>query len=124
MIEIALRNYNKLFEKALPILQRRTKASYISIAIFLVIIQQIYSILRVPKNLRHFPEVSLLSMIRSLYINEPIVERTKRLVTPLTNAGHGFYVVSTSICLLFYLTLHIAQIPCDLDSLCYRPFSC
>jgi type III secretory pathway component EscR len=94
MIENALQSYNKVIEKILPVLQKRSKISYIGVAVFLAIIQRIYAILRVPKDLRRFPEVTPLSMIRSLYVNEPIVNRTKRLVTPLTNAGHGFYVVS------------------------------
>lgn len=95
MIEQAVELYNQTIEKLLHlILQKRSKKSYIGLAISIVILQQIYSANHVPKNLRGFPRVSLLSMIKSMWSNESVSDRTKRLVTPLTNEGHKFYLVS------------------------------
>lgn len=95
MIENTLQNCNKIIEKAFLVV-RKNKTSYIGIAIFCLVLQQVYASFAVPpKYLRQYPKVSFLSMIRSFYIKESVANRTKRLITPLTNAGHNFYVVSS-----------------------------
>lgn len=103
MIENTLQSYNKAIEKALLVV-RKNKTSFIGMAIFCLVLQQVYASFTVqPKHLRQYPKVSFLSMIRSFYIKESVVNRTKRLITPLTNAGHSFYVVS-SFCIYISLS--------------------
>lgn len=103
MIENTLQSYNKAIEKALLVV-RKNKTSFIGMAIFCLVLQQVYASFTVPpKHLRQYPKVSFLSMIRSFYIKESVANRTKRLVTPLTNAGHSFYVVSS-----FYICIYIS----------------
>lgn len=95
MFDQAVQMYHGTMERLLHLmLQKRSKKSYIGIAISIVILQQIYSAMYVPKKLRRFPKVSSLAMIKSLWNNEPAADRAKRLVTPLTNEGHKFYLVS------------------------------
>lgn len=95
IVEKALQHsYNTAIENVLPMFRKRSKSSYIGMAILCLVIKQVYSAYSVPKHLQRFPKVPFLSMIRSFLIKESVANRTKRLVTPLTNAGHGFYVVS------------------------------
>lgn len=95
IVEKALQHsYNIAIENVLPMFRKRSKSSYIGMAILCLVIKQVYSAYSVPKRLQIFPKVPFLSMIRSFLIKESVANRTKRLVTPLTNAGHGFYVVS------------------------------
>lgn len=94
MIEKALNNYSITFEKILPLLQKRSKASYIGAAIFLLAVQQVFSFFIPPKHLRSLPRVSFFAMIKSYYYNESVSERNKKLVAPLVDAGHKLYVVS------------------------------
>jgi hypothetical protein len=97
MIQQALEVCNSMIERLVPfILEKRSKKSYIGIAISIVILQQIYSYNHVPKKLRGFPKVSFFSMLKALLTNESVSDRTKRLVTPLTNKGHKFYLVSSN----------------------------
>ncbi|GAA5798150.1 hypothetical protein HPULCUR_003550 [Helicostylum pulchrum] len=92
MIENALKNYSITFEQILPMLQKRSKASYIGAAILLLAVQQVYSFFTPPKHLRSFPRVSFFAMIKSFYYNESVSQRNKKLVAPIMNAGHKFYV--------------------------------
>ncbi|KAI9484151.1 MAG: cytochrome P450 [Benjaminiella poitrasii] len=95
IIDNALQLYRQVvLDKLVPALGKKgSKSSYIGMAIACVVLHQIYStFFVVPKELRRFPTVSLLSLAKSFFINESIANRTKRLVTPLTNAGHGFYI--------------------------------
>lgn len=94
MIENTLKNYSITFEKILPMLRKRSKASYIAAAILLLAVQQVYSFFTPPKHLRSFPRVSFLAMIKSFYYNESVSLRNEKLVAPLMDAGHKFYVVS------------------------------
>lgn len=94
IVDNVLQSYNSVVENVLPMLRKRTKTSYIGMAILCLVIKQIYSAYSVPKHLQRFPKVSFLAMIRSFLVKESVASRTKRLVTPLTDAGHGFYVVS------------------------------
>ncbi|CAO0796784.1 unnamed protein product [Mucor circinelloides] len=92
IVDNVLQSYNSVVENVLPMLRKRTKTSYIGMAILCLVIKQVYSAYSVPKHLQRFPKVSFLAMVRSFLIKESVASRTKRLVTPLTNAGHGFYV--------------------------------
>lgn len=94
MIETALKTYSKTFEKILPILQKRSKASYISAAILLLVVKQVYSFLTPPKQLRAYPRISFFAVVKSFYQNESVFNRCKRLITPLMDSGYGFYIVS------------------------------
>ncbi|OAC99501.1 CYP509 protein [Mucor lusitanicus CBS 277.49] len=47
-------------------------------------------------------------MIRSFLIKESVANRTKRLVTPLTNAGHGFYVCKIPLTWTVFVTDPVA----------------
>ncbi|CEP12638.1 hypothetical protein [Parasitella parasitica] len=107
-IENFMQSYNRAIENVLPILRKRSKASYIGMAIMCIVIKQVYSAYSVPKHLQRFPKVSFLSMIRSYLIKEAVVERTKRLVTPLTDAGHGFYVCKIPLTWTVFVTDPIA----------------
>ncbi|KAG2236257.1 cytochrome P450 [Thamnidium elegans] len=104
MIENVLKNYTVTFEQILPMLQKRSKASYIGAAILLLAVQQVYSFFTPPKYLRSFPRVSFLAMIKSFYINESIFQRNKKLVAPLMNAGHKLYVSRLPITWTVYIT--------------------
>jgi hypothetical protein len=97
MMENALKTYSTTLEKLFPMLQKRSKVSYIGLAILFLVIQQTYSFLSVPRHLRQFRKVSFLAMVKSFYTNESVSSRTKRLVTPLLNTGHKFYVVSINL---------------------------
>lgn len=97
LVETALNKYSTLVENLLPILQKRSKGSYIGLAILAIILQQSYSFLNPPKKLSQFPKVSFLSIAKSFYTNESVVNRFKRLVLPLVQANHGFYVVSSTL---------------------------
>lgn len=94
IVDSVLQSYHSVVDTVLPIVRKKTKVSYIGVAILCFVIKQVYSAYSVPKHLQRFPKVPFLSMIRSFLIKESFANRTKRLVTPLTNAGHGLYVVS------------------------------
>lgn len=95
IVENALKTYSNTLEKIFPtLLQKRSKVSYIGLAIFLLVVQQTYSFLNAPRQLRRFPKISFFAVVKSFLTNESVFNRTKRLVTPLMNAGHKFYVVS------------------------------
>jgi hypothetical protein len=94
MISDALQPYNKaIMDKLMPFLKKRSKYSYIGAAVLCILAQQVYSFFKVPKQLSRYPSVSFFAMMKSFYSLESIVARNKNLVTPLTNAGHKFYVV-------------------------------
>lgn len=97
MIENVLKNYSTIFEKLFPMLQKRSKLSYIGLALLLLVVQQAHSFLSVPKRLRSFPKVSFFSMLKSFYYKESVADRQKRLIAPIINDGHGFYIVSSFI---------------------------
>lgn len=94
MIETALNKYSTLVKNLLPILQKQSRGSYIGLAILCLLAQQAYSYLTPPKFLREFPRVSFFATVKSLYTNESVNDRFKRLVLPVIKDGDGFYVVS------------------------------
>lgn len=91
-------SYSQTLERAISVV-RKNKSSYIGMAVLCVVLQQIYASFTVPpKYLRRFPKVSFVELLKSFYKKESVLNRNKRLVTPLTNAGHGFYIVSRTAC--------------------------
>lgn len=92
-----LKNYSISFKKLFPMLQKRSKLSYIALAVLIIAAQQAHSFLYVPKHLRGFPKVSFISMVKSYYYKESVADRQRRLVAPLIKEGHGFYIVSLFI---------------------------
>lgn len=123
IVDNVLYSYHSAVDNVLPMLRRRSKGSYIGMAILCLVIKQVYSAYSVPNHLKRFPKVSFLAMIRSFLIKESVANRTKRLVTPLTNAGHGFYVVYCCNALLFerysYKLLLLVQDSTNLDRIRY-----
>ncbi|KAL7330391.1 hypothetical protein PS15p_205347 [Mucor circinelloides] len=108
IVDNVLQSYNSVVENVLPMMRKRTKTSYIGMAILCLVIKQVYSAYSVPKHLQKFPKVSFLAMIRSFLIKESVASRTKRLVTPLTNAGHGFYVCKIPLTWTVFVTDPVA----------------
>lgn len=104
MIENALKNYSVTFEKILPILQKRSKASYISAAILLLVVQQVYSFFTPPKHLRSFPRPSFFGIIKSFYLNESVFQRNKKFIAPFMDAGNKFYVSRIPVTWTVYIT--------------------
>ncbi|KAL7327302.1 hypothetical protein PS15p_205755 [Mucor circinelloides] len=102
-------SYNQaLLERVISVV-RKNKTSYIGMAILCVVLQQVYASFTVPpKYLRRYPKVSFFEMMKSFYRKESVLNRNKRLVTPLTNAGHGFYVCRIPLDWTIYVTDPIA----------------
>ncbi|KAF1802679.1 cytochrome P450 [Mucor lusitanicus] len=108
IVDNVLYSYHSAVDNVLPMLRRRSKGSYIGMAILCLVIKQVYSAYSVPNHLKRFPKVSFLAMIRSFLIKESVANRTKRLVTPLTNAGHGFYVCKIPLTWTVFVTDPVA----------------
>lgn len=90
----ALQTYqHTILDKVLPFLQKRSKYSYIGFALICLLAQRTYSFFSVPKILRPYPRISFFAMLKSFYFMESVYDRNRKLVIPLTNAGHKFYVV-------------------------------
>jgi hypothetical protein len=96
---------NSLVEKILPFLRRQSKMSYIGVAVLCLFVERAYSILRVPKNLRHFPSVGYLTMLKSILYNESLDDRTNRLIRPLVESGAKAYVVNIIVFISFKLMI-------------------
>ncbi|CEP15817.1 hypothetical protein [Parasitella parasitica] len=74
-------------------------------AVLCLVLERIYASYAVPPSyLRHYPKVSLFDMLKSFYIKESVASRNKRLIAPLTNAGHGFYVCRIPLNWTIYVT--------------------
>ncbi|KAF1805999.1 hypothetical protein V8B55DRAFT_1452924 [Mucor lusitanicus] len=85
-------SYQQTLDRVISVV-RKNKTSYIGMAILCVVLQRVYASYAVPpKYLRRFPKVSFVDLLKSFYNKESVASRNKRLVTPLTNAGHGFYI--------------------------------
>lgn len=93
MAEFALESYRSTLEKILPALQKKSKKSYIGAAITLIVLHRIYSYFKVPKRFRHLPKLSYFPSAKSIFNNEPIYDRYKRLVFPVIKQNNGIYVV-------------------------------
>lgn len=93
LVQFVDKSYREILEKLLPVLQKKSKWSYISAAALLITIQQIYSYLHVPKKLRHIPSVSFLAMAMSYLRVESQADRFKRIIQPVVSKGNGIYVV-------------------------------
>ncbi|CAO3614068.1 unnamed protein product [Mucor hiemalis] len=108
MIETALNKYSTVVKNLLPILQKQSKSSYIGLAILCLVAQQVYSYLTPPKFLRQFPKVSFFATFKSLYYNESVNDRFKRLVLPVIKEGNGFYVNRIPLFWTLYITDPVA----------------
>ena len=53
--------------------------------------RQIYT---VPKNLNHIPAIPYGDLLKSLRNNEPLLQRTKKLVFPILSNANGIYLVT------------------------------
>ncbi|CAO3680930.1 unnamed protein product [Rhizopus stolonifer] len=84
--------YGLALEKLLSVLQNRSRSSYIAAAIALITVQRVYSFLRVPKSLRGFPVVPVLSIIKAYLDNLSPIDRFKRIVFPVIENENGLYV--------------------------------
>lgn len=93
LTEIAIETYHRALDKLVPILQKRSKRSYIGVAVALVVLERIYSFFRVPKSIRHIPAVSYFAMAKALLTAEAPSSRYKRIILPVVKKGNGFYVV-------------------------------
>ncbi|KAI8091152.1 cytochrome P450 [Gilbertella persicaria] len=91
IVENVLQVYHQVAERLLPVLKRQSKVSYIGAAILCILASEVYAQLRVPKYLRQFPKVSYFKLLKSLYVNESVFDRNKRLVVPITQQGYKFY---------------------------------
>lgn len=91
--------YDLALKKLLSVLQNRSRSSYIAAAIALITVQQVYSFLRVPRSLRGFPVVPILSITRAYLDNLSPVDRFKRIVFPVIENENGLYVVSLNDCI-------------------------
>jgi hypothetical protein len=85
--------YNNSIKALVPVLQKRSKASYITVAIALIIAQRLYSYFRVPKHLRGFPKLPYFGIAKSLLTRESPRERAKKYVLPIIDERDGFYIV-------------------------------
>ncbi|KAI9317045.1 cytochrome P450 [Dichotomocladium elegans] len=67
----------------------------VAVAATLVLRQLVkyYLAYRVPPKLRHIPAISTWRVWKSLLTNEPLTERTRRLVYPTLPKANGFYLV-------------------------------
>ncbi|PHZ10476.1 uncharacterized protein RHIMIDRAFT_259025, partial [Rhizopus microsporus ATCC 52813] len=84
--------YNSSTQVLIPVLQKRSKASYITAAIALIIAQRLYSYFRVPKHLRGFPKLPYFGIAKSLLTKELPRERVKKYVLPIIDERDGFYI--------------------------------
>lgn len=83
-----------IIDDIIPFLKQNLKPSYIGLAILCLYVHRVYTSFTVPPAaLDHFPRVSFFSVVKSLFVNEAVAERTKRLINPITAAGHKFYTV-------------------------------
>ncbi|EIE80372.1 hypothetical protein RO3G_05077 [Rhizopus delemar RA 99-880] len=103
--EFALESYRSTLEKILPVLQKKSKKSYIGAAITLIVLHRIYSYFKVPKRFQHLPKLSYFPSAKSIFNNEPIYDRYKRLVFPVIKENNGIYVSKIS----FDWTVYIAN---------------
>jgi hypothetical protein len=86
------------FDSVVRGVSQNLKISHIGIAILCLYLQRVYTSFTVPpKALGHFPRVSFFSVVKSLFSNEAVADRTKRLINPITKTGHKFYTVSVSL---------------------------
>ncbi|KAG1146795.1 hypothetical protein G6F37_004157 [Rhizopus arrhizus] len=103
LVQFLDKSYRETLEKLLPILQKKSKWSYISAAALLITIQQIYSYLHVPKKFRHIPSVSSLAMAMSFLSHESQADRFKRIIQPVVSKGNGTYVSKIPISWTVYV---------------------
>ncbi|KAI8988313.1 cytochrome P450 [Mycotypha africana] len=103
-LNILVKSYSSALEKLLPMLQKKSKYSYIGVAILCLVLKQAYSLTVPPKALRCFPKIGVLTMFKSMYSKEPVLDRTKRLVTPLTNKDHKAYISKIPLNWTVYVT--------------------
>ncbi|CEJ05050.1 hypothetical protein RMCBS344292_18998 [Rhizopus microsporus] len=92
LTEIAIETYHRALDKLVPILQKRSKRSYIGVAVALVVLERIYSFFRVPKSIRHIPAVPYFAMAKSFLTSEAPSSRHQRIVLPVIEKGNGIYV--------------------------------
>lgn len=107
IVEIITRNYDTTLDKLVQTLSKRSKSSYIGAAVFLILIQQIVSYFKVPKNLCHIPNVSWFAIAKSYLKNDSRVNRINELFLPAAHKGNGFFIVSS---LFFFLVNHIYRV--------------
>ncbi|CEG78030.1 hypothetical protein RMATCC62417_12694 [Rhizopus microsporus] len=96
--------YNNFFKALAPVLQKRSKASYITAAIVLIIAQRLYSYFRVPKHLRGFPKLPYFGIAKSFFAKEPPRERVKKYVLPIIDERDGFYISKIPLGWILYVT--------------------
>lgn len=96
-----------MVENILPFLRRQSKISYVGAAVLCLFVERAYSILRVPKDLRHLPSVGYLTMLKSILSKEPIDDRTNRLIRPLVENGAKAYMVNIIIFISFKLMIPV-----------------
>ncbi|RCH98259.1 cytochrome P450-dit2 [Rhizopus azygosporus] len=100
--------YNNFIKALVPVLQKRSKASYITAAIALIIAQRLYSYFRVPKHLRGFPKLSYFGIAKSFLTRESPRERAKKYVLPIIDKHDGFYISKIPFGWTLYATNPIA----------------
>ncbi|KAI9279778.1 cytochrome P450 [Sporodiniella umbellata] len=91
-VESIIKHYQGALDRFLPIVQKRSKKTYIGAAIALITLQRIYSYFRVPKNLRHLSKIPFFSMAKAQYNREPPHIRYKKITQTAIIEGGGIYV--------------------------------
>ncbi|RCH77993.1 hypothetical protein CU097_000563, partial [Rhizopus azygosporus] len=91
-----------------PVLQKRSKASYITAAIALIIAQRLYSYFRVPKHLRGFPKLPYFGIAKSFFAKESPRERVKKYILPIIDEHNGFYISKIPLGWILYVTDPVA----------------
>ncbi|KAI8391099.1 cytochrome P450 [Radiomyces spectabilis] len=78
--------------KVTKYLEKRSKWSYLGIAVALFVSHKVYRFLHVPPSLRHIPAVSYWRMVGSFLSKEPPQRRMERLILPTIQGTDGIYL--------------------------------
>lgn len=109
-------------------IRQNLKPSYIGAAILCLYLRHLYTSFTIPpETLQHFPKVSFFSVVKSLFMNEAVADRTKRLINPITTTGQKFYIVHKKALYHHYCTLlifYVVQNSFYLDHILCRSYRC
>ncbi|KAI9256689.1 cytochrome P450 [Sporodiniella umbellata] len=79
-------------KRLLPFFQKNSKASCITAALALLALQQLYSIIKIPKHLESFPRTPSLALAKSYYNLQSPPVQFKRFSLPAMEKGDGNFV--------------------------------
>ncbi|CAO3661351.1 unnamed protein product [Rhizopus stolonifer] len=101
-------NYITILEKFNRLAKSKSKTSYVTAAIFLLVVKQIYTFFQVPSNLRHLPSVSFFAMAKSYLTREPPFMRYQRITSHAISKGNGFYLSRVPVGWTVYIADSVA----------------